>query len=164
MKKQSKSNLPDKNALALVAPLGNPAPVAKSVLDMLAPQEAGEGRIPTLERLTLPPIVPPAKVGCGVAIEGTVLRWVESPVTAYRSELLVMRHPSGQEYCWPVTAVTRGALAAAQKVKRDAVDLDKAVGMHLIIKGLGSKMMPAGEDGRSRSVNLYEVFAVKEIP
>ena len=161
-KKTSKSNIPTAETLGdkLGLPAVRVSGPSKGVLDAVLASAQATAKV---KRLTLPPIVPPAKVGIGVAIEGTIERVIHSPKAQYKSELLVMRHPSGQEFCWPVNAVTLGALANAQGVKRDAVDLQKSIGLHIIIKGMGSKPMEGKDsEGKSRTVNLYEIFVVED--
>lgn len=131
-------------------------------LGILSAIQASAESTAKVRRLTLPPIVPPAKVGVGVSVEGTVERVLPSPVATYKSELLVMKHPSGQEFCFPATAVILGALANEQGVERGKADLKKAVGLHLLIKGLGPKEMDGTDSkGKRRTVNLYEVFVLE---
>lgn len=165
MSKKNKSNIPTAetleqatNTTTALAPRG-PSAGMISLLTARSIEDAGK----KIKRLTLPPIVPPAQVGLGVAIEGEVLRVVPSPVATYKSELLVMRHPTGQEYCFPATAVIIGAFASHQKCDRKDVDLEQTVGLNLIIKGLGPKKMAGtASDGKTqRSVNLFEVFIVE---
>lgn len=134
-------------------------------LGMLAIIGAKSDEHTKIKRLTLPPIIKPSQVGIGVAIQGRVIRIVPSPVATYKSELIVMRHESsGQEFCFPATAVIIGALASEQGVDRKAVDLKKSIGLNLIIKGLGVKAMDGkSSDGkRDRTVNLFEVFVIDE--
>lgn len=164
--KKNSSNIPSAETLeqatstttALVSARG-PSPGMISLLAARSIEDSGK----KVKRLTLPPIVPPAQVGLGVAIEGEVIRVVPSPVATYKSELLVMRHPTGQEYCFPATAVIIGAFASHQKCDRKDVDLEQTVGLNLIIKGLGpKKMQGTASDGKTqRSVNLFEVFIVE---
>lgn len=163
-KQVAKSNIPTAETLGdkLGVPAVLPGAASHNFLAGIVTSEVNIAKV-RVKRLTLPPIVPPAKVGVGVAIEGTIERVIPSPKAQYKSELLVMRHPSGQEFCWPVNAVTLGALANAQGVKRDAVDLQKSVGLHIIIKGMGSKPMEGKDsEGKPRTVNLYEIFVVED--
>jgi hypothetical protein len=122
-------------------------------------------KLTKLKRLTLPPFVSAADVSQpGVSITGKVINVIPSPKSVFKGEVLWFQHASGQEFLFGANAVMLGALANQQGVKRDDVDVKKAVGHSYLITGAGTKTYTdgsKGSDGKPRKVNLFEIFCLE---
>lgn len=108
----------------------------------------------TARRLSMPPIIKPKDIGPGVCISGLVTGIIDSPVSTYKSQLLVMKHHSGMEFCLPITAAIRTSLERGSDTKDKSFDY--VIGSTLFVKGMGSTKTASGRD-----VNLFEVFIVE---
>jgi hypothetical protein len=131
-----------------------PARRTYSLAQTFAPQEI-EGL--TVRRLSMPPIIKPKDIGPGVTISGLVKDIIESPVSTYKSQLLVMAHHSGTEFCLPITSSIRNSLERGAKTDNEKKkQLQTIIGQTLLVKGMGATKTASGRD-----VNLFEVFVVE---
>lgn len=113
------------------------------------------------KKLSLPPIIKPADLA-GNVIAGTIEGVRSSPVATFKSDLLLMAHPSGTKFCLPLTAVIKRALATelverGHAKKTDEADITKAIGIKLLVRGLGK----VATQDKKRTVNLFEIEIVK---
>jgi hypothetical protein len=127
---------------------------SKSMLDLFKPK--GENQ--KVKRLTLPPVIKPSQVGPGVSIIGKIVDVKKSPVSTYRSMLLIMEHPeTKRQFCFPSTAVIHRSLAEHFGIDQEKFEVKKAIGLTLLISGLGKSVTQSGKD-----VTLFEVGIVED--
>lgn len=115
----------------------------------------------SMKALTLPPIVKPSELSVpGQQIVGTIVEFLPSPVTTYKTCLAKLRNDSGAEFCVPVTAVIGKALKMHKGIKSEddasPETFKPAVGLKILIEGDG---VTGTLDGQ-RSVNLFKVFVL----
>lgn len=114
-------------------------PTPGSMLDMFKPV-AGEADISAkLERRNLPPIIKLEQVPIGSAVQGTILKVVDSPTTETGGQLLWLTY-KGTEFTFPATGSIRSALAPG--IKDDAkveAKLKTEIGNYFYAKRLPNK-------------------------
>jgi hypothetical protein len=159
-KKTDAGEIPTNPPAAPESQLPVPAIPAQN-LALLFARAQHEGRKVT--RYSLPPIVKPAQVPAGVGISGTIKDIIPSPVSAFKSDLLVLTHHTGQEFCFPLTAVVKRACLLRCGNKGEKAELTQAnkqslVGQEIEIVGLGQTMTRDGQ----RRVNLFEIGFVEK--
>lgn len=158
MTKSKKSKVEQPTSKVPPASEGTVAPTkellpSKSMLELFKPANSNQ----TVKRLTLPPVIKPSQVGPGVSIIGRIVDVKKSPVSTYRSMLLIMDHPeSKRQFCFPATAVIHRALAEHFGIDQEKFEVKKAIGLTLLISGLGKSVTQSGKD-----VTLFEVGIVE---
>lgn len=146
-------NIPTKENVEAALPVPALVP-SKAMIELFAAPALIPGK---RERITLPPIVKPSQVSAGVSIVGIIQKLIASPIKSFLNDLLLLKHPSGREYCFPCTAVVKRALES----KYGEFTLEKhskLVGVTIQIDGLGQTKTVDGK----RTVNLFEVSIITE--
>jgi hypothetical protein len=164
MKKQNKQSKQNETA----APVDNQAPPSGDMLPAVAQPKPSGAMLDIfaasaevkLKRLTAPPIIKPSDLTSrpGVAISGEIVGVKPSPVTTYKSELLMFRHASGKEFAFPATAIVVRALADHFGVEQSKFDLKRAIGLKLAIAGIAKTKTADGQ----RSLNLLDVALIED--
>lgn len=121
-----------------------PAPVAAkpagvTMLDMFKPVEGEVDNSAKLERRNLPPIIKLEQVPIGSAVQGTILKVVDSPTTETSGKLLWLSY-KGTEFTFPAIGTIRSALAPG--LKDDAkieAKLKTEIGNYFYAKRLPNK-------------------------
>lgn len=126
-------------------------------------------KVEDAKALTLPDIISPAILNeSGSDLFGTVVDVMKSPVSTYKSALLVMENDtSGAKvrFCFPVTAVIARAIRSEFNVSEEAEITDvnewkAVVGATLLFRPKGTTATKDGE----RTVNLFDVHLISKTP
>lgn len=99
-----------------------------------------------LERRNLPPMIQPKSIPVGMAVQGTIVKIVPSPVSTIKGRLLWLVY-KGTDFMLPCTGAIRSALAPGLKDDNDKLDkeLEKQVGLFLWAKRLPDKESKYGK-------------------
>jgi hypothetical protein len=125
-------------------------PATSSILSSIVVD--GQVDISKFERKNLPPMITPDEVPTGGKIIAEIIKFVPSPVTTVKGNLIWMRSPNGIEFMFPCTGVIRSALApgradgeTAQDRQKLADDLTKQyAGKGLYLEKTGTKANKKG--------------------
>jgi hypothetical protein len=139
---------------AATASTNAPSPAMLALFKPAAEVEELYGK---MERRNMPAMFKPGDVPVGGAVVGEIIKFLASPVSTIKGNLVWLRHNSGQEFTFPVTGVIRNALAPGVKDDDEKLmeTLDKEIGKILICKRLPDK-----SSKYAKSMFMFDVFTV----
>lgn len=114
-----------------------------------------QGIIGGLERRNLPPMIKPGDIPVGGAIQGTIVKFVESPSEEIKGRLIWLNY-KGIDFCVPCTGSIRNAFAPGKKDDDASLDaiLAKEVG-----KFMWARRLPDKPSKFKKSMFVFDVRA-----